>query len=94
MPRGKSIRGIAKAHGHSTQTIRDYVLGRRTPGEPAARDDDFAPLAAYCRRRLANDPHLRAAELLAEITGLDLLPGDGTAPDPAASLNQGPSSRR
>jgi hypothetical protein len=67
---GQSIREIAKAYGHSTQTIRDYVLGRRTPGEPAARDDDFAPFAAYCRRRLADDPHLRAAALLAEITGL------------------------
>ena len=58
---GKSIREIAAAYGHSTQTVRDYVLGRRTPGEPAARDDDFAPFAAYCRRRLADDPHLRAA---------------------------------
>jgi hypothetical protein len=67
---GRSIREIAATYGHSTQTVRDYVLGRRTPGEPAARDDDFAPFAAYCRRRLADDPHLRAAALLAEITGL------------------------
>ena len=67
---GKSIREIAAAYRHSTQTVRDYVLGRRTPGEPAARDDDFAPFAAYCRRRLADDPHLRAVALLAEITGL------------------------
>ena len=67
---GRSIREIAAAYGHSTQTVRDYVLGRRTPGEPAARDDDFAPFAAYCRRRLADDPHLRAVALLAEITGL------------------------
>jgi len=44
---GKSFREIAAAYGHSTQTVRDYVLGRRTPGEPAARDDDFAPFAAY-----------------------------------------------
>jgi predicted transcriptional regulator len=43
---GKSIREIAAAYGHSTQTVRDYVLGRRTPGEPAARDDDFVPFAA------------------------------------------------
>ena len=67
---GKSIREIAAAYGHSTQTVRDYALGRRTPGEPAARDDDFAPFAAYCRRRLADDPHLRAVALLAEITRL------------------------
>jgi hypothetical protein len=29
---GRSIRGIAAAYGHSTQTVRDYVLGRRSPG--------------------------------------------------------------
>ena len=28
---GKSIREIAAAYGHSTQTVRDYVLRRRTP---------------------------------------------------------------
>jgi len=67
---GQSIREIAAACGHSTQTARGYVPGRRTPGEPAARDDDFAPFAACCRRRLADDPHLRAAALPAEITGL------------------------
>jgi hypothetical protein len=67
---GKNIREIAGAYGHSTQTVRDYVLGRRTPGEPAARGDGFAPFAAYCQRRLADDPHLRAAALLAEITRL------------------------
>jgi hypothetical protein len=67
---GKSIREIAGAYGHSPQTVRSYVLGRRTPGEPSPRDDDFDPFAAYCRRRLADDPHLRAAALLAEITGL------------------------
>jgi hypothetical protein len=67
---GKSIRGIAAAYGHSTQTVRDYVLGRRTPGEPAARDDDFARFAAYCRHRLADDPHLRTPALLAELSVL------------------------
>ncbi len=64
---GKSIREIAEAHGHSITTIRDYVRGRRTPGEPAARDDEFVPYIAYCRRRLADDPHLRTPALLAEL---------------------------
>ena len=67
---GKSIREIAEAHGHSITTIRDYVRGRRTPGEPAARDDEFVPYIAYCRRRLAGDPHLRTPALLAELSVL------------------------
>ena len=67
---GKNIREIAEAHGHSITTIRDYVRGRRTPGEPAARDDEFVPYIAYCRRRLADDPHLRTPALLAELSVL------------------------
>jgi hypothetical protein len=67
---GKSIREIAEAHGHSITTIRDYVRGRRTPGEPAARDDEFVPYTAYCRRRLADDPHLRTPALLGELSVL------------------------
>jgi hypothetical protein len=67
---GKPVRAIARTYGHSPGTVRDYVHGRRAPGEPAARADDFAPYITYCRQRLADDPHLRAGALLAEITGL------------------------
>jgi TniQ len=67
---GMPIRAIARTYGHKPETVRNYVRGHRIPGMPAARADDFAPFAAYCRRRLADDPHLRAAALLAEITGL------------------------
>ena len=67
---GKTIPQIAAEYGHSPQTVRSYALGRRAPGEFTAREDSFAPFAAYCRRRLADDPHLRAMPLLAEITGL------------------------
>jgi hypothetical protein len=56
---GKPVRVIAGTYGHSITTVRDYAHGRRTPGEPAARADDFAPFAGYCRQRLADDPHLR-----------------------------------
>ena len=63
---------IAEAYGHSITTVRDYAHGRRTPGEPAARADDFAPFAGYCRRRLADDPHLRTPALLAELSRLSL----------------------
>lgn len=73
---GKPVREIARAYGHSPGTVRDYVRGRRIPGEPAARADDFAPFAGYCRQRLADDPHLRTPGLLAELARLGM---DGSA---------------
>jgi TniQ len=69
---GMSVREIAEAYGHSITTVRTYVKGLRMPGEPAARADDFAPFVAYCRRRLADDPHLRTPALLAELSCLGL----------------------
>jgi hypothetical protein len=73
---GKTVPQIAAEYGHSPQTVRSYALGHRAPGEFTAREDSFAPFAAYCRRRLEDDPHLRAMPLLAEITGLGF-PGTG-----------------
>ena len=75
---GKPIRVIAATFGHSTVTIGDYVHGRRIPGEPATRSDDFGPFAAYSRQRLADDPHLRAPALLAELSRLGLRSGRAT----------------
>ena len=69
---GKRAGAIAKARGCSPATVRAYVNGLRTPGEPAPRADDFAPFAAYCRQRLADDPHLRTPALLAELSALGL----------------------
>jgi hypothetical protein len=69
---GIPVREIARAYGHSPGTIRDYVHGRRVPGEPAPRTDDLAPFAGYCQRRLADDPHLRTPRLLAELQNLGL----------------------
>ena len=69
---GKSVREIAEAYGHSITTVRIYVNGLRTPGEPAPRADDFAPFAAYCRQRLADDPHLRTPALLSELSALGI----------------------
>jgi hypothetical protein len=69
---GKPVSVIAETYGHSLTTVRNYARGRRTPGEPAARTDDFASFAAYCRQRLADDPHLRTPALLAELSGLGL----------------------
>lgn len=71
MPPGcRSVR--SPRHTGSITTVRTYVNGLRVPGEPAARADDFAPFAAYCRRRLADDPHLRTPALLAEFSCLGL----------------------
>jgi len=69
---GKPVRVIAEAYGHSITTVRDYARGRRTPGEPAARADDFASFTGYCQRRLADDPHLRTPALLTELSRLGL----------------------
>ena len=72
---GKSIRAIAQEYGHSAGTIRDYVRGRRIPGEVMPRPGEFAPLAGYCRQRLADDPHLRTPALFAELTRLGMKAG-------------------
>jgi hypothetical protein len=69
---GKPASAIARAYGHSPNTVRAYVNGLRAPGEPPSRSDDFAPFAVYCRQRLADDPHLRTPALLAELSSLDL----------------------
>lgn len=67
---GTSIRAIAKTHGHSPRIVGKYVHGRRVPGEVYTAPDALAPFTAYCRQRLADDPHLRAVTLLAEINAL------------------------
>lgn len=67
---GKRIYEIVAEYGHSPQTVRKYALGRSAPGQVTPREDSFAPFAGYCRRRLGDDPHLRAMPLLAEITRL------------------------
>ena len=94
---GKPVRVIAEAYGHSITTVRDYARGRRAPGEPAARADDFAPFAGYCRQRLADDPHLRRPALLAELSGLGspapqghVLPRTGAPRHPDAPVSRLP----
>jgi hypothetical protein len=68
---GWSVRAIADQLGHSEQTIRDYLNGRRTPGTRAPRPSLLTdPLAAYCRQRFAEDPHLRPSALFTEVTEL------------------------
>lgn len=68
---GWSVPAIAAHLGHSGQTIRDYLAGRRTPGVRAPRPSLLTDLfAGYCRQRFAEDPHLRPSTLFNEVTKL------------------------
>ncbi len=67
---GQPIRAIARQMGHSPQTIRDYVRGRKFPGRRAPKPDEFTAFSDYCRRRLTDDPHLVPRALFDEVTGL------------------------
>ncbi|MEU1439556.1 TniQ family protein [Streptomyces sp. NPDC005786] len=65
------MQAIADHIGHSHQTVRDYISGRRTPGIRAPRSSLLTePLASYCRQRLAEDPHLRTSVLFKEVSDL------------------------
>jgi TniQ len=65
------VQAIADHIGHSHQTVRDYINGRRTPGVRAPRPSLLTePLARYCRQRLPEDPHLRTSVLFKEVADL------------------------
>ncbi|MFF4764393.1 TniQ family protein [Streptomyces sp. NPDC001292] len=68
---GWPVQAIADHIGHSHQTVRDYINGRRTPGIRAPRPSLLTePLASYCRQRLTEDPHLRPSALFKEVADL------------------------
>jgi hypothetical protein len=68
---GWSVPSIADQLGHSQQTVRDYLNGRRTPGVRAPRPSLLTDLlAGYCRQRFAEDPHLKPSTLFGEVTEL------------------------
>ncbi|WP_236581119.1 TniQ family protein [Rhodococcus sp. T7] len=69
---GWSGRAIASHLGHSQQTIRDYLHGRKKPGIRARTKPSMLtdPLADYCRHRFAEDPNLRPATVFREVTDL------------------------
>ena len=69
--RGWTISAIARHLGRDRKTIRAYLRGDREAGVRApAAADLFGPFAAYCRARLAEDPHLWATTLFDEVTAL------------------------
>ena len=68
---GWSISAIARHLGHDRKTIRDYLDGKRTPGERASsRVDPFEEFAEYAKTRLCDDPHLWATALFDEVVAL------------------------
>ena len=76
---GWSISAIARHLGRDRKTIRSYLSGERSPGRrKPAGPDPFEPFVAYCRARLADDPHLWASTLLDEVTELGYQGGYST----------------
>jgi transposase len=68
---GWTISAIARHLGHDRKTIRDYLDGKRTPGERASSGPDpFEEFAQYAKIRLADDPHLWATTLFDEVVAL------------------------
>ncbi|MEV7099484.1 helix-turn-helix domain-containing protein [Amycolatopsis sp. NPDC051045] len=56
---GWSVSAIARHLGRDRKTIRRYLSGEVVPGKRRpAGPDPFEPFIAYCRARLADDPHL------------------------------------
>lgn len=92
---GWSVRAIADQLGHSPQTIRDYLSGRRTPGIRAPRPSLLTDaLADYCRQRLAQDPHLRPSALFNEVTELGFRASRSTFYRELAQRRLSPSHRQ
>ena len=68
---GWTISAIARHLGHDRKTVRDYLEGKRVPGERASsRVDPFEEFAEYIKIRLTDDPHLWATALFDEVVAL------------------------
>ena len=68
---GWSISAIARHVGLDRKTVRAYLAGDREVGvRRRSAVDPFDEFEAYVRRRLGDDPHVRATVLFAEAQGL------------------------
>lgn len=67
---GWSISAIARHLGRDRKTIRAYLNGERVPESRRQGTDAFVPFLAYCRQRLADDPHLWSTTLFDEVKSL------------------------
>lgn len=62
---GWTISAIARHLGRDRKTVRDYLAGKRVPGQRASsRVDPFEAFAEYIKIRLTDDPHLWATALV------------------------------
>lgn len=69
--RGWSISAIARHLGRDRKTVRDYLSGKRVPGERKRPEPDpFDAMAAYVGQRLADDAHVWASALYDEVVAL------------------------
>ena len=67
---GWSIAAIARHVGRDRKTVRAYLNGDREVGVRAKPEEDLDPfdvVEPYVRQRLADDPHVRATVLFAEV---------------------------
>lgn len=67
---GWSISAIARHLGRDRKTLRAYLGGRRVAGVRSPAHDVTQRFLPYCRQRLADEPHLAATALLAELVEL------------------------
>ncbi|HEY3692812.1 MAG TPA: IS21 family transposase [Pseudonocardiaceae bacterium] len=68
---GWSISAIARHLDVDRKTVRAYLSGEREPGRRRRTQPTLIePFVAYCRARLADDPHLWASTLFDELTEL------------------------
>ncbi len=67
---GWTISAIARHLGCNRRTVRAYLSGREAGVRARSSDDPFTAFEAYCRQRLADDPHLWASTLFDELTEL------------------------
>ena len=69
--RGWSISAISRHTGRDRKTVRAYLSGKRQPGvRERSEPDVFDRFEPYVRQRLADDPHVRATVLFAEVAAL------------------------
>ncbi|MFJ9826711.1 Mu transposase domain-containing protein [Streptomyces sp. NPDC101160] len=68
--KGWSISAIARHLGRDRKTVRSYLGGDRVAGVRSQTQDASLLFLPYCRQRLADDPHLLASRLFAEVVEL------------------------
>lgn len=93
--KGWSISAIAAHLGHDRKTVRAYLNGERRPGErKPARAEALEEFVEYCRRRLADDPHVWLTTLFDEVVDLGYRVRIRRLPRRCAGMGCGRGARR